>query len=110
MEKKLKLRDANVETFRCILMFIIVLYHCFVHGVFEGDRAYWTVIISPFLMWHVDGFVAISVKAPGVLPIEIIWTSVWGVAPHSRRKRGTRSISVLLKVSSRTEMELEPFM
>lgn len=60
MEKKLKLRDANVETFRCILMFIIVLYHCFVHGVFKGDRAYWTVIFSPFLMWHVDGFVAIS--------------------------------------------------
>lgn len=59
-KKKLKLRDANVEAFRCILMFIIVLYHCFVHGIFEESHAYWTVIFSSFLMWHVDGFVAIS--------------------------------------------------
>ena len=55
-----KLRNANVEAFRCSLMFIIVLYHCFIHGIFQDSLSWWTILFSSLLMWHVDGFVAIS--------------------------------------------------
>lgn len=57
---EIKVRNANVEAFRCGLMFIIVLYHCFVHGIFKDSMAWWTILYSSMLMWHVDGFVAIS--------------------------------------------------
>lgn len=54
------MRNANIEVFRCLLMFFIVLYHCLEHGVYNESPHLWKMIFSALLMWHVDGFIAIS--------------------------------------------------
>lgn len=59
-------RNPNIEVLRCLLMFLIVLYHCYVHGIYsyggvaEDTNSLWTVLFSTLIIWHVDGFVAIS--------------------------------------------------
>jgi len=59
-------RSGGVELFRCILMFLIVLYHSWYYGLFGYEHgaypiySYWTLLFSAFILWHVDGFVAIS--------------------------------------------------
>jgi len=61
-----KQRSDGVELFRCLSMFVIVLYHTWCHGIFGPDngmmnlQAWWTVFFCALLIWHVDGFVAIS--------------------------------------------------
>ena len=65
-------RNGNVEVFRCFLMFLIVLWHCYVHGFYHSSTEWWTELYPLFLMWHVDGFVAIS----GWFGIRFAWSKV----------------------------------
>ena len=53
------LRNGSVELLRCILMFNIVLWHCWRHGPFWGHSIVLAVLFS-LLLWHVDCFIAIS--------------------------------------------------
>ncbi len=60
-------RNQNIEALRCLLMFCIVLSHSYVHGIFgvgheheDALNAWWGLVFSSFMVWHVDGFVAIS--------------------------------------------------
>ena len=55
-------RESGLELFRCFLMFLIVLWHCFRHGIFYDTFANTDIciLITVALCWHVDGFVAIS--------------------------------------------------
>lgn len=59
------MRRPEVELFRCVLMFLIVLYHAYMHGIFGPEhsiarKTWWGFLCSSMLVWHVDGFVAIS--------------------------------------------------
>lgn len=53
-------RNGNVEVLRCLLMFLIVFHHVGFHGYFARPTDWWSLLIWGFVMWHVDGFVAIS--------------------------------------------------
>ena len=59
-------RNPSIEVFRCLLMFCIVLYHCCLFNVQLPDKSYhdalpiWMLPFCMGLIWHVDGFVAIS--------------------------------------------------
>ncbi len=53
-------RNPSIEMFRCVVMFMIVLYHCWVHGIYKEDHSWWSLFFCAALMWHVDAFVAIS--------------------------------------------------
>ena len=58
MENK---RNNAVEFYRVLLMFFIVLYHSYFHGVFHQNlHDWWTLFFDVLIIWHVDGFVAIS--------------------------------------------------
>ena len=42
-------REANIELLRVVLMFLIVVYHCFCHGVVGGRDKWWSAFFSvPF--------------------------------------------------------------
>lgn len=62
----LRPRNSAVEVFRCLLMFAIVLGHSYYHGIFGVDcespfsKTWWHFVFNTLLIWHVDGFVAIS--------------------------------------------------
>lgn len=55
-------RDASIDVFRCILMFLIVLHHSAFHGYWAADTSMWSlpVLFTLMIFWHVDGFLAIS--------------------------------------------------
>ena len=53
-------REYGIEVFRCMLMFMIVLYHCMKFGIFGSVNEWWVFCFTALLLWHVDGFVAIS--------------------------------------------------
>lgn len=55
-----KPRAANVELFRCLLMFLIVLGHAYGRGPVGASDSPWTILFTCLLAWHVDGFLAIS--------------------------------------------------
>lgn len=57
-----KPRAVNVECFRCLLMFLIVLWHAYGHGPIAASTSYspWAILFTGLLAWHVDGFLAIS--------------------------------------------------
>lgn len=60
----MKQRNANLDAFRCLLMFLIVLYHSFVFGVY-GDNSGMPAnglgfVFGALIFWHVDGFIALS--------------------------------------------------
>lgn len=70
-------RNGNIEVFRCLLMFLIVLYHNWYYGIFPKET-WWAPFFSSLIVWHVDGFVAIS----GWYGIKFSWKkffSLWGV-------------------------------
>lgn len=56
----LQKRNTNVDVFRCMLMFLIVLHHSYVRGPWYANGALWTLWFSTFIHWHVDGFIGIS--------------------------------------------------
>ena len=66
-------RNAGIELFRCILMFLIVLYHCFNFGIFKDSQALWPALVTCLIVWHVDGFVAIS----GWFGVKFSWRKFW---------------------------------
>ena len=71
-------RNASVETFRCLLMFLIVLGHAFSHGIWSTTTGWWTLLFSTLIIWHVDGFVGIS----GWFGIKFSWMKfarLWGL-------------------------------
>lgn len=71
-------RNNNIEVFRCLLMFMVVLSHAFCHGRWQSDTSLWTLIYSTLIIWHVDGFVAIS----GWFGIRFSWRkllNLWGI-------------------------------
>ena len=55
-------RDAALDVFRCVLMFLVVLHHAAFHGIYAGRTAYWSLplLFTSLIVWHVDGFIAIS--------------------------------------------------
>ena len=55
-------RDASIDVFRCLLMFLIVLHHSAFHGHWATDTSMWfvPVLFTLAIFWHVDGFIAIS--------------------------------------------------
>ena len=50
-------------------MFLIVFHHVGYHGYFARPTEWWAVLIWGAVMWHVDGFVAIS----GWFGIKVSW-------------------------------------
>lgn len=59
-------RKGSIEVFRCLLMLLIVFYHAWYYGLFGYEHgmyshhSLWTLVFSALIIWHVDGFVAIS--------------------------------------------------
>lgn len=59
-------RNKAVELLRCFLMFLIVLGHGWGQGIFAPGQGlcdhvdWWVFLMVGGLIWHVDGFVAIS--------------------------------------------------
>lgn len=53
-------RNLNIDVFRCLLMFLIVLNHAFIRGEWSYNQKLWALPFSCLIAWHVDGFVAIS--------------------------------------------------
>jgi len=71
-------RNTSVELLRCLLAFLIVLYHAAVLGRWSACEAFWMIPFVAFLVWHVDCFVAIS----GWFGIKFSWKKffrLWGV-------------------------------
>lgn len=68
-------RNGNVEVFRCLLMFLIVAYHCFIYGSCGDSNALWTYCFTVLICWHTDGFLAIS----GWYGIKFKWSRFWGL-------------------------------
>ena len=64
-------RNPNVEVFRCLSMFLIVLTHAHCHGLWQSSCALWTFFFA-LLTWHVDGFLSIS----GWFGIKFAWSKV----------------------------------
>lgn len=56
-----KERNASVELLRCVLMFLIVYWHCYYTGALQGEsfQGLWSLLFV-FLPWHVDCFASIS--------------------------------------------------
>lgn len=72
-------RNPSVEFFRCALMFLITLWHCYDCGPLSrvSGEGLWSVFFA-LTFWHVDGFVAIS----GWYGIRFRWSKVirlWGI-------------------------------
>lgn len=55
-------RNASLDAFRCLLMLLIVVYHAAAYGIYGGEGApMWLgLAFGTFIIWHVDGFVALS--------------------------------------------------
>lgn len=73
-------RDASVDAFRCLLMFLIVLHHAAFHGFWKDDTSNWMLplFFTTLIYWHVDGFIAIS-GWYGVRFSLAKFFSIWGV-------------------------------
>lgn len=58
----MKERDANLDLYRCILMFLIVLYHASMFGKWSSDALHWSLglFFNALIFWHVDGFISLS--------------------------------------------------
>ena len=55
----MKERNANLDVFRCLVMFLIVLGHSQQHGAWSDVRWMNTVFMT-FVCWHVDAFLSLS--------------------------------------------------
>lgn len=66
-----QVRSKNIEVFRCLLMFLICMYHAYDHGLWQSSCAWWSFVFALFT-WHVDGFLAIS----GWFGIKFDWRKV----------------------------------
>lgn len=77
-DKRSHQRNANVEVLRCVLMFLIVCYHSFIHGPCATSKSVWTFVFTVLTCWHVDGFVAIS----GWYGIRFKWWKVLSLLGH----------------------------
>jgi len=53
-------RIASIEVLRVLLMFLIVLYHSHLFGIYKDVNNAWSFILTALITWHVDGFVVIS--------------------------------------------------
>ena len=53
-------RNANLDVFRCLAMFLIVLWHSHRHGMSFGLSSVGDWVVWPLLCWHVDAFLALS--------------------------------------------------
>ncbi len=75
-QPKPAVRDGGVEVFRCLLMVLIVLHHCCVHGPLASTPSAWALFA--LTVPGVDCFVAIS----GWYGIRFTWDKflrLWGV-------------------------------
>ena len=74
-------RNPALELFRCLLMFLIVFGHSWGQGPFspslrEGHYvAWWEFVMIGMLIWHVDGFIAIS----GWFGIKFSWKKLFSL-------------------------------
>ena len=85
-------RDASVDVFRFLLMFLIVLHHCFIHGLWSDTDSLWRLVFTVGIGWHVDGFAAISgwfgirftwrkwFDIVGIILFYSVLSSVWALA------------------------------
>lgn len=78
MTSQKKVREQGIEFFRCLLMFMIVLYHCTKFGIFSECNEWWMFCFTALLLWHVDGFVAISGWF-GIRPTLVKFMRLYGV-------------------------------
>lgn len=53
-------RCANMEAYRCLLMFLIVWCHSYQAGIYRSSTELWTLLFTVPVIWHVDAFVALS--------------------------------------------------
>ena len=70
-------RNGNIEAYRCLLMLLIVQYH-YAELLYPTSNAFWNILFTAFIFWHVDGFVAIS----GWFGIRFTWNKflkLWGM-------------------------------
>ena len=70
-------RNGNIEAYRCLLMLLIVQYH-YAELLYPTSNAFWNILFTAFIFWHVDGFVAIS----GWFGIRFTWIKflkLWGM-------------------------------
>ena len=87
-----KERNASLDVFRFLLMFLIVLHHCFIHGIWAETDSLWRVLFTVVIGWHVDGFAAISgwfgirfswrkwFDLVGVILFYSVISSIWALA------------------------------
>lgn len=61
-----------MEALRCLLMMLIVVHHCFVHGLWQDAQVWWSFLFTTMIIWHVDSFVSIS----GWFGIKFSWAKV----------------------------------
>ena len=85
-------RNTSVDTFRFLLMFLIVLHHCFIHGLWSNTESLWRIVFTVAIGWHVDGFAAISgwfgiqfswrkwFDIVGIILFYSILSSIWALA------------------------------
>lgn len=53
-------RNANLDVFRCLSMFLIVLSHVYNHGVYYLSSKWISLVFNLLIIWHVDAFLALS--------------------------------------------------
>lgn len=55
-------RDSRIELLRCVCMFLIVLHHAAIHGLWGNDVSQRVIFFcfSCLTIWHVDCFIGIS--------------------------------------------------
>lgn len=75
-----KERNANLDFFRCILMFLIVLFHSFRFGIVDENNVPWwmTMVLYTLIVWHVDSFIGISGWF-GVRFSLVRFAKIWGL-------------------------------
>lgn len=62
-------RNIAVEMLRCLFMAMIVMDHCYEHGIFASNQGSLHFCFRSMLLWHVPGFIAIS----GWFGIKFCW-------------------------------------
>lgn len=53
-------RNANLDVFRCLAMFLIALWHVYQHGVYHQTAVALSIAFYGLTLWHVDAFLALS--------------------------------------------------
>ena len=55
-----KERNTSLDLFRCVCMFLVVLYHSYQHSAYWHVSRIYDIAFYYLLFWHVDGFLSLS--------------------------------------------------